>query len=75
MQTHLFTYRYHGAEWLLEIQAYDERDAKERLSRLPFASYDGVLVAKIPASLGLSALIATWLRNAAVRILPRFGRK
>jgi len=75
MQTHLFSYRHDGAEWVLEIKAYDEQDARARLSRLAFASYDGVLVAKMPVALGPVALLATWLRNAAVALLPRFARR
>jgi hypothetical protein len=75
MQTHLFTYRHDGAEWVLEIKAYDEQDAKARLSRLAFASYNGVLVAKIPAALGPVALLVTWFRNAAVELLPRFAQR
>lgn len=73
-QTHLFTYRHAGAEWLLEIEANDEKDAKERLSRLSSASYDGVLVAKVPAAIGPPAIVAAWVRNAARALLPRFGR-
>lgn len=72
MQTHLFSYRYEGSEWILEIKAADEADAKARLGRLAFASYDGVLVAKIPAAIGPLAIAATWIRNAATSLLPRF---
>lgn len=74
MQTHLFTYRHDGAEWLLEIKANSETDAKARLARLAYASYDGVLVAKIPAALGPLAPLMTWLRNVGVALMPRFGR-
>lgn len=72
MQTHLFSYRHDGSEWMLEIKATDEADAKARLARLAFASYDGVLVANIPAALGPLAIAAIWIRNAAVSLLPRF---
>jgi hypothetical protein len=75
MQTHLFSYKHDGAEWLLEIKANDEMDAKARLSRLAFASYDGVLVAKVPAVLGPPAIMATWIRNVATMLLPRFGNR
>lgn len=75
MQTHLFSYRHDGATWHLEITAYDEKDAKERLSRLPFASYDGVLVTKIPASLGPLAILTTWIRNAAVWLVDGFATR
>ncbi len=73
MQTHVFSYRHDNAEWVLEIRANDEMDAKARLKRLAFASYDGVLVTKVPATLGPAAVLATWIRNAAVTIMPRFG--
>jgi hypothetical protein len=73
MQTHLFSYRHDGAEWLLEIKANDKKDAMDRLSRLAFASYDGVLVAKVPAALGPPAVAATWIRNAAAKLVARFA--
>lgn len=73
MQTHLFSYRHDNAEWVLEIKANDETDAKARLRRLAFASYDGVLVTKVPATLGPAAVLATWIRNAAVTLMTRFG--
>jgi hypothetical protein len=74
MQTHLFSYRHDNADWVLEIKAIDEMDAKARLRRLAFASYDGVLVTKIPATLGPAAVLATWIRNAAVTLMSRFGQ-
>lgn len=72
MQTHLFTYRHDGSEWLLEIKANGEQDAKARLGKLAFASYDGVLVAKIPGTLGPLARMTTWIRNAAGYLIRRF---
>jgi len=62
-QTYLFTYRHDGAEWTLEIKARDIHDAKERLKALPFARYDGELIAKVPVSLGPLMKVAVWLRN------------
>jgi hypothetical protein len=73
MQTHLFSYRHEGSEWLLEIEASSEADAKARLARLAFASYDGVLVTKVPAVFGPPAIAATWIRNAASSLMGRFG--
>ncbi len=69
MQTHLFSYRFDGKHWELEIRARNADEAKARLSQLAFAKYDGVLVATIPAALGPFALLATWIRNAAARML------
>lgn len=61
--THLFSYRHDGTEWTLEIKARDPHDAKERLKALPFARYDGELIAKVPVSLGPLMRAAVWLRN------------
>ncbi|MGE5535834.1 MAG: hypothetical protein ACM3W7_09985 [Acidobacteriota bacterium] len=61
--TFLFTYRHDGAEWTLEVKARDLSDAKERLKALPFARYDGELIAKVPVSLGPLMKVAVWLRN------------
>lgn len=63
-RTHLFSYRHDGAEWTLEIKARDARDAQERIKALPFARYDGELIAKVPANLGPLMKAAVWLRNA-----------
>lgn len=68
MQTHLFTYRHEGKLWSLEIKANDEEDAKDRLKRLAFASYQGVLVANVPLFLGPLVPLAVWIRNATSRI-------
>ena len=73
MQTHLFTYRHQGKLWSLEIKANDEDDAKDRLRRLAFASYKGVLVANVPAALSPLVPIAVSipkrcsLNTAAIR--------
>lgn len=63
-RTHLFSYRYGGAEWTLEIKARDAREAQERVKALPFARYDGELIAKVPATVGPLMKAAVWLRNA-----------
>ena len=64
MQTHLFSYRHDGKLWELEIPARDAEDARQRIGKLAYATYDGVLVAKVPAALGPLAVLATWVRNA-----------
>lgn len=61
---YLFRYRFEGTEWAVEIPARSPSEAKQRLSYLTFAQYDGELVAKIPASLGLIARITAAIRNA-----------
>lgn len=50
-KTHLFRYRFEGAEWAFDIVAKDADEAKERLKALAWAQYDGVLVARIPVPL------------------------
>jgi hypothetical protein len=72
MQTHLFRYNHDGKAWQLEIKAHDERDAKDRLARLAFASYLGVRVARLPVCLSPLIPLVVWIRNAAVTLLPRF---
>jgi hypothetical protein len=72
MQTHLFSYRFDGKLWELEIKANSADEAKARLSQLAFAKYDGTLVATIPASLGAAAIVAIWIRNAAAKLIRRF---
>ncbi|MDX2264338.1 MAG: hypothetical protein NW215_05150 [Hyphomicrobiales bacterium] len=50
MQTHLFSYNFDGKRWALEIKASDAEEARARLGRIAFATYDGVLVAEIPVT-------------------------
>jgi hypothetical protein len=73
MQTHLFRYNHDGKAWQLEIVAHDERDAKDRLARLAFASYLGVSIATVPIWLSPLIPVIVWLRNAAHLVLQRFG--
>ncbi len=63
LRTYLFSYNHEGQSWLLEIQASSPEDAKARVSRLAFASYDGELKAKVPASLGPLAKLFVVVRN------------
>jgi hypothetical protein len=62
--THLFSYRFNEREYTIDIVAKDADEAKERLKALNWAKYDGVLVARIPAGLGLFARLSVALRNA-----------
>lgn len=73
MQTHLFSYRHDGKDWELGIKAENADDARRRIAALAYANYDGVLIAQVPAALGPLSLLAVWIRNAAVAVLPRFG--
>lgn len=63
LKTFLFSYRHDGAEWSFEIQATDEQDAKARVDRLCFATYDGELVAKLPVQAGLLVRFYVLARN------------
>lgn len=62
--THLFSYRFDGRQYTVDIVAKNESEAKERLNALAWAQYDGVLVARIPAGLGLFARLSVAIRNA-----------
>ena len=73
MQTHLFRYNHNGLAWQVEIIADDERDAKDRLARLAFASYLGVRVMTMPIYAAPLAPVVVWLRNAARDVMHRFG--
>lgn len=64
--THLFSYRFDDASWTIDIRARDEDEAKRRLKALAWATYDGVLVARVPApGAGPLARLAFGLRNVA----------
>ena len=63
--THLFSYPFDGAKWTIDIRARDEDEARRRLQALAWATYDGVLVARVPVPVGPFARLANWLRNIA----------
>ena len=67
--THLFSYRFHGRQYTVDIVAKDAAEAKERLKALAWATYDGELVARIPSGLGILARISVAVRNATHRLL------
>jgi hypothetical protein len=71
METHLFSYRHEGELWELEIPARDAEDARRRIGQLAYATYDGVLVAKVPLALGPLAILAAWVRNATRTLLTQ----
>lgn len=70
-KTYLFSYRHDGAEWALEIQATSEADAKARVAKLAYATYDGELVAKIPATLGFIPKLMVSVRNTLSLLTAR----
>ncbi len=71
-RTHLFTYRHDGAEWVLAIEATDADDARARIGKLAYATYNGVAISRTPAALAPVGIASVWFRNLARAILPRF---
>lgn len=64
--TYLFRYQHDEAIWSFEIKARSEQDARERLEKLPYAQYLGVLQMKLPVELGIFArLLCRWHNRRA----------
>ena len=72
-ETHLFTYRHDGAEWILAIKATNADDARARIGKLAYATYNGVAISQTPAVLAPIGILSVWARNTATRILARFA--
>jgi hypothetical protein len=70
-RTYLFSYNHDGQSWVFQIEAESPEDARARVSRLAFATYDGELVAKVPVSLGLPARAFMAVRNSTHGLLRR----
>jgi len=68
MKTYLFSYTYQGAESVFEIRADSADDARRRVARLQYATLDGELVAKIPAT-----PVLTGIMSPCVNFLARIG--
>lgn len=64
MKQYLFSYSHAGSQWSIEITADCPEDAKERLQRLPYATYDGEVIARVPVALGPFAKLTVLLQNA-----------
>lgn len=73
-QTHMFTYRHDGAEWVLTLQATDADDARARIGKLAYATYDGVVVSQMPVILSPIGIVSVWARNLTMSLLRRFSR-
>jgi hypothetical protein len=59
--TYLFEYRHDDATWSIDIKAYSQQDALERLDKLQNAKYLGVLQVKLPVEFGIFArLLCRW---------------
>ena len=63
VNTYLFSYRFGGKQYGFDIMAASEEEAMARLYAIRFASYDGVLVARIPAKLGFIARALVFFGN------------
>lgn len=68
---HLFRYRHAGAEWQVKIDATDADDARVRIGKLAYATYDGVAISEQPIILAPVGIVSVWLRNAAARLISR----
>jgi hypothetical protein len=68
METHVFSYRHDGRHWQLTIKATDADDARARIGKLAYATYDGVQIARMPAALAPIGLLTLWIRNTAVSL-------
>jgi hypothetical protein len=71
-EKHMFTYRHDGAEWSITLQATNADDARARIGKLAYASYDGVVVSEMPALLAPIGILSVWARNTAKYIFSRF---
>jgi hypothetical protein len=71
-ETHLFTYRHDGAEWVLAIKATDADDARARIGKLAYATYDGVAISRSPVAAAPIGILSVWVRNAAARLIAFF---
>lgn len=69
-QTHMFTYRHDGAEWVMTLEATSVDDARARIGKLAYASYDGVVYSRTPAILAPIGILSVWARNAAAKLFP-----
>lgn len=65
-KTYLFSYSHAGDNWVFEIQANSEADAKARLSKLATAQLEGELLAKVLVKQSL-------LSNLTVSVLNRLS--
>lgn len=70
--TYLFSYRHDGGTWAFEVQATSEEDARSRVAKMAYATYDGKLEMKIPAYCAASGALPRLI--VAIRnIVPNFS--
>jgi|SoiMethySBSTD1v2_1073268.scaffolds.fasta_scaffold229233_1 hypothetical protein len=70
-KTHVFRYRYAGSEWILRINATDAEDARQRIGRLTWATYDGIEMSDRPILFAPFEIAIVRVRNAALRLIAR----
>jgi hypothetical protein len=70
-KTHIFRYRHDGAEWQLKIDATDAEDARARIGKLAWATYDGIAISERPIVFAPLDIAVVWLRNTATRLIAR----
>lgn len=61
-KTYLFSYNYEGHSNVFQIKASSPEDAKARVARLAYATYDGELMAVIKVPTFLERLVM-WLHG------------
>jgi hypothetical protein len=71
---YLFSYRHDGATWGFEVWASSPEDARAKVSKMAYATYDGVLVAKVPSVVGPLVKFGLWARNMISGLWPRAPR-
>jgi len=71
-ETHLFTYRHDGADWVLAIKATDADDARARIGKLAYATYDGVAIARLAIPPVTPRPMAALMQGLAAYFRSRF---
>lgn len=65
-KTYLFSYQYEGTSWVTEIKATSPEDARRRMARLQYATYDGEVTLKVK--------VPTFIERAAGAVLRLLNR-
>lgn len=73
-RTYLFNYNHSDAIWGVEIQATSPEDARQRIARVAFASYQGEIIAKVPAVAAVPTRAFVAVRNVGRHIVELFTR-
>lgn len=62
LSKYLFSYGYNGAIYSFHVPAYSEQEAVERVAKMAWAKYDGILMAEIPAARGMRPFADLFIR-------------